>query len=35
MPAKQGTAGYRYGELDKIGWYQENSGGQIHEVGQN
>lgn len=31
---KAGTAGYRYGELDKIAWYNENSGGKIHEVGR-
>ncbi|MGE7902860.1 formylglycine-generating enzyme family protein [Peribacillus sp. NPDC094092] len=30
---KAGTAGYRYGELNKIAWYNENSGGIIHEVG--
>jgi formylglycine-generating enzyme required for sulfatase activity len=31
---KAGTNGYRYGELDKIAWYNENSGGKIHEVGR-
>ncbi|WP_088043395.1 SUMF1/EgtB/PvdO family nonheme iron enzyme [Bacillus sp. EAC] len=31
---KAGTTGYRYGELDKIAWYYENSGGRIHEVGR-
>lgn len=31
---KAGTAGYRYGELDKIAWYSENSGGSLHEVGR-
>jgi len=31
---KAGTNGYRYGELDKIAWYNENSGGRIHEVGR-
>ncbi|MBW7475322.1 formylglycine-generating enzyme family protein [Paenibacillus oenotherae] len=31
---KAGTAGYRYGELDAIAWYKENSGGSVHEVGQ-
>ena len=31
---KAGTIGYRYGELDKIAWYSENSGGKIHEVGR-
>lgn len=30
---KAGTAGYRYGELNEIAWYNENSGGMIHEVG--
>ena len=31
---KAGTTGYRYGELDKIAWYNENSGDEIHEVGR-
>lgn len=31
---KAGTTGYRYGEIDKIAWYSENSGGKIHEVGR-
>jgi len=31
---KAGTDGYRYGELDEIGWHQGNSGGRIHGVGQ-
>ncbi|WP_193580977.1 formylglycine-generating enzyme family protein [Paenibacillus aceris] len=31
---KAGTTGYRYGELDKIAWYNENSGGKVHEVGR-
>lgn len=31
---KAGTTGYRYGELDKIAWYKENSGGTINEVGR-
>lgn len=31
---KAGTTGYRYGEIDKISWYDENSGGEIHEVGK-
>ncbi|ODG92823.1 cytoplasmic protein [Bacillus sp. AFS029533] len=31
---KAGTTGYRYGELDKIAWYNENSGDKIHEVGK-
>jgi hypothetical protein len=26
---KAGTTGYRYGELDQIAWYDENSGGKI------
>ncbi|MDQ0221163.1 formylglycine-generating enzyme required for sulfatase activity [Peribacillus cavernae] len=29
---KAETTAYRYGELDKIAWYNENSGGKIHEV---
>lgn len=31
---KAGTTGYRYGELDEIAWYQENSDGMTHEVGK-
>ncbi|EEL50271.1 hypothetical protein bcere0022_23210 [Bacillus cereus Rock3-44] len=31
---KAGTTGYRYGELHTIAWYNENSDGQIHEVGR-
>lgn len=31
---KAGTGGYRYGELDEIAWYHENSGGMVHQVGQ-
>jgi len=31
---KAGTTGYRYGELDQIAWYNENSGGRVHEVGR-
>ncbi|WP_198957445.1 formylglycine-generating enzyme family protein [Paenibacillus selenitireducens] len=31
---KAGTTGYRYGEINKIAWYNENSGGKIHEVGR-
>jgi formylglycine-generating enzyme required for sulfatase activity len=31
---KAGTTGYRYGEIDKIAWYNENSGGKTHEVGR-
>lgn len=30
---KAGTTGYRYGELDEVGWYQANSGGAAHAVG--
>ena len=30
---KAGTGGYRYGELDDIAWYADNSGGRIHDVG--
>ncbi|NQX58397.1 formylglycine-generating enzyme family protein [Paenibacillus qinlingensis] len=30
---KAGTTGYTYGELDKIAWFEENSGGEVHEVG--
>lgn len=30
---KAGTTGYRYGELDKIAWYDQNSSGKVHEVG--
>lgn len=29
-----GTNGPRYGDLDSIAWYLENSGGHIHPVGQ-
>jgi formylglycine-generating enzyme required for sulfatase activity len=31
---KAGTTGYRYGELDEIAWYDENSEGMVHEVGK-
>lgn len=31
---KAGTTGYRYGELDRIAWYDENSGGILHEAGK-
>jgi formylglycine-generating enzyme required for sulfatase activity len=31
---KAGTTEYRYGELDKIAWYNENSAGTTHEVGR-
>lgn len=30
---RAGTSGPRYGELDEIGWYRDNSGDEIHEVG--
>ncbi|MEC0091108.1 formylglycine-generating enzyme family protein [Paenibacillus macquariensis] len=30
---KAGTTGYRYGEIDKVAWYNQNSGGNSHEVG--
>ncbi len=30
---KAGTSGYRYGELDDIAWYAENSGGRAQAVG--
>ena len=30
---RAGTKEYRYGELDSIAWYEENSGGCIHAVG--
>jgi len=30
---KAGTSGYRYGEIDDIAWYADNSGGGVHEVG--
>ncbi|MFC5704084.1 formylglycine-generating enzyme family protein [Cohnella faecalis] len=31
---KAGTTGYRYGELNEIAWYHENSEGRVHEAGQ-
>ncbi|MBB6633309.1 SUMF1/EgtB/PvdO family nonheme iron enzyme [Cohnella thailandensis] len=31
---KAGTAGYRYARIDQIAWYQENSNGTVHRVGQ-
>lgn len=31
---KAGTPGYTYGELQKIAWYNENSNGQIRDVGK-
>ncbi|WP_339320636.1 SUMF1/EgtB/PvdO family nonheme iron enzyme [Paenibacillus sp. FSL R10-2734] len=30
---KAGTSGYQYGELDNIAWFNENSDGELHEVG--
>ena len=32
--ARAGTTGARYGELDEIAWYSDNSGGTTHPVGQ-
>ena len=32
--ARAGTTGARYGELDEIAWYSENSGRTTHPVGQ-
>ena len=32
--ARAGTTGARYGELDTIAWYNQNSGSKTHEVGQ-
>ena len=32
--ARAGTTGARYGEPDAVAWYDENSGGQSHPVGQ-
>jgi len=32
--ARAGTTGARYGELDTIAWYDQNSGDKPHEVGQ-
>lgn len=31
---RAGTNGPRYGELDHIAWYRENSQGHVHKVGQ-
>jgi formylglycine-generating enzyme required for sulfatase activity len=31
---KAGTTGYTYGVIDKIAWYNENSGGIVHDVGK-
>lgn len=33
LACKSGTTGYRYGDIDQIAWYQNNSGGCVHEVG--
>ncbi|MGW5259321.1 formylglycine-generating enzyme family protein [Microbispora sp. NPDC004025] len=30
---RAGTTGVRYGELDEIAWYRENSAGRVHDVG--
>jgi formylglycine-generating enzyme required for sulfatase activity len=30
---KAGTSGVRYGGIDEIAWYKENSGSQTHDVG--
>ena len=32
--ARAGTTGARYGDLDTIAWYDQNSGSKTHEVGQ-
>ena len=32
--ARAGTTGARYGELDEVAWYRQNSGGTTHPVGQ-
>jgi formylglycine-generating enzyme required for sulfatase activity len=32
--ARAGTAGARYGNLDSVAWYNGNSGGRVHPVGQ-
>ncbi|MDP2998350.1 MAG: bifunctional serine/threonine-protein kinase/formylglycine-generating enzyme family protein [Bryobacterales bacterium] len=32
--ARAGTTGARYGELDAVAWYDRNSGGRVHAVGQ-
>ncbi|WP_195575542.1 formylglycine-generating enzyme family protein [Paenibacillus sp. 1001270B_150601_E10] len=31
---KAGSNGYRYGELDRIAWYDANSEGKVHVVGE-
>lgn len=30
---KADTTGYRYGEIDDIAWFADNSGGRVHDVG--
>ena len=30
---RAGTRGYRYGDLDDVAWYADNSDGQAHELG--
>ena len=32
--ARAGSTEARYGPLDDIAWYDKNSGGEAHEVGQ-
>ena len=32
--ARAGTTSSRYGDIDRIAWYQANSGGKLHEVAQ-
>ncbi|TDC68673.1 formylglycine-generating enzyme family protein [Actinomadura sp. GC306] len=29
---RAGTSGVRYGDLDEIAWYRDNSGGEVHDV---
>jgi len=31
---KAGTTGYRYESIDQIAWYQDNSSGSVHPVGE-
>ncbi|WP_239616528.1 formylglycine-generating enzyme family protein [Cohnella mopanensis] len=31
---KANTTGYRYGDIANIAWYNQNSNGQVHEVGK-
>lgn len=33
MHVKVSTTGYTYGKLHDIAWYNENSNGEIHDVG--